>query len=183
MLLSTYQIFVVWVDLVIFSIKAWFAVLQTIFCVFIPTRRKSLKSEVAVVVGSSRGVGREIAIKLGKCYTKVVLIDIQQPETESVSRTITASGGTASYFQCDVSKREEVDATISRIEREIGDISMLFHCCSLPSPRSVVTNPPSVKQTIDISVTSYFYVSTFELWTFSDDKILCFVYDFIVRLS
>ena len=112
-----------------------------------------------MVVGSSRGVGREIAIKLGKCGSNVVLIDIQQPEIESVSKAITTDGGTAAYFQCDVSKRDQVDATISRIEREIGDISMLYHCCSLPSPRSVVTNPPSVRQTIDISVTSYFYVS------------------------
>lgn len=116
-----------------------------------------------MIVGSSRGVGREIAIKLGKCQSKVVLIDIQQPEIESVSKAIIADGGTAAYFQCDVSKRDQVDEIISRIEREIGDISMLYHCCSLPSPRSVATNPPSVRQTIDISVTSYFYVSLFSV--------------------
>lgn len=139
--------------------KAWLAISTSLLFLFLPSRRKELNSEVAVVVGSSRGVGREIALKLAKLNSKVVLIDIQSPEIESVSKSIIVDGGIAHYFQCDVTSKEQVEATVGKIEKDIGDISMLFHCCSLPSPRSVVTNPPPVKHTLDLSVTSYFYVS------------------------
>lgn len=35
---------------------------------------------------------------------------------------------------------------------------MLFHCCSIPTPHALLNSPPSVKATIDLSVTSYFYL-------------------------
>lgn len=159
MLLKTYSYFIVYIDVIMLLIKSWLAILTTIFLMFFPARRKSLRNEVAMVVGSSRGVGRELALKLGKLRATVICIDIQPSDGESVARSISVEGGVAHYFQCDVTKRDQVDATITRIENEIGEISMLFHCCSLPSPRSVVTNPPSVQQTINVSVTSYFYVS------------------------
>jgi all-trans-retinol dehydrogenase (NAD+) len=94
----------------------------------------------------------------------VICIDVQDPDDENVSRAIKAEGGTAFYFQCDIAIRGQVDYTIGRIEKEIGGISMLYHCCSLPSPRSVTTTPPSVKETLDKSVTSYFYVSIGGKW-------------------
>lgn len=98
----------------------------------------------------------------------MICIDIQSSDQETTSKE--ALGGPTYYYQCDITAREQVERTIATIEKEVGDISMLFHCCSLPSPRSVVTNPPSVKQTMDVSVTSYFYVSL----SSSDDALVNF---------
>lgn len=98
-------------------------------------------------------------MKLAKHRSTIICIDIQSPDQETTSNIVKASGGVASYYQCDVTSKDQVEKTISHIQRDVGDITMLFHCCSLPSPRAVNTNPPSAKQTIDISVTSYFYVS------------------------
>ena len=131
------------------------------FSFILPSQRKNLSTDVAVIVGSSRGVGRELSYKLGKLHSTVICLDLQSPEDESVSKDVRMDGGNAFYFQCDITNREQVENVISKIERDIGGISMLYHCCSLPSPRSVVTNPPSVKDTLDVSVTSYFYVSHF----------------------
>ena len=139
LLLKTYSYFIVYIDLWILFFRSWLAIFSSIFRVFFPTRLKNLSREVAMVVGSSRGVGRELALRLGAFNTIVICIDIQPSEIESVSRSIRENGGTAFYFQCDVTYREQVEA-IARIELEVGEISMLFHCCSLPSPRSVVTN-------------------------------------------
>jgi all-trans-retinol dehydrogenase (NAD+) len=113
------------------------------------------------VVGSSRGLGRELAYKLASLNSTVICIDVQTPDQEIVTKRIINIGGSAFYYQCDITEREQVERTIEDIEKEVGDVTMLYHCCSLPSPRTVVTEPPSVKRTIDISVTSYFYVSFF----------------------
>lgn len=89
----------------------------------------------------------------------VICIDIEAPEHETTSKTVSRSGGSAFYFQCDITRKEQVEKTISKIEIKIGDITMLFHCCSLPSARSLVHSPSSDKQTIEVSITSYLYVS------------------------
>lgn len=158
LVLRYYQFCVVMLDVIALLFKSYIAIIVSFFFFFVPNKKKSLKSEIAVVVGSSRGVGREISLKLGSSRAIVICIDIQPAENENVSLDIKRAGGIAHYFQCDVTNRDQVEATMNRIEREIGTISMLYHCCSLPSPRAVTTNPPCVKDTIDVSVTSYFYL-------------------------
>lgn len=104
-------------------------------------------------------MGRELALKLANQHSTVICIDVQTAELESTCKKIGKAGGSAFYYQCDVTSRDQVERTIKTIEQDVGEITMLYHCCSLPSPRVVVTNPPSIKQTIDVSITSYFYVS------------------------
>lgn len=129
-------------------------------------------------MGSSRGLGRELALKLGKLRSTVICIDIHSPELDRTSHTVKASGGSSSYYQCDVTNKEQVERTISTIAREVGDVTMLFHCCSIPSPRAIVTNPPSVKQTIDVSITSYFHVSFCFVWTLIELSANVFIFLF-----
>lgn len=102
-----------------------------------------------------------MAFKLSAMNSTVICIDVQTPEQEIVSKQIVDSGKSAFYYACDITSREQVDRTIESIDKDVGCITMLYHCCSLPSPRSVVNinEAPSVKQTFDLSVTSYFYVS------------------------
>jgi len=81
------------------------------------------------------------------------------PDREDTARQIHLRGGRSFYYQCDITNQEQVDRAIESIEAEVGIVTMLFHCCSLPSPRAVISEAPSVQQTMDVSVTSYFYVS------------------------
>jgi all-trans-retinol dehydrogenase (NAD+) len=101
-----------------------------------------------------------LALKLASLNSTVVCLDVQTAEQEVVSKNIVEGGKSAFYFQCDVTDKNQVEQTIESIKNEIGEITMLYHCCSLPSPRSInVQETPSVKETFDLSVTSYFYVS------------------------
>lgn len=85
-------------------------------------------------------------------------IDIQDPELEVTSKIIKQNGHQVYYYQCDITDRKQVEKTIENIERENGEVSMLFHCCSILTPHALLNSPPSVKATIDLSVTSYFYL-------------------------
>jgi short chain dehydrogenase len=159
LLLKLYQLAVVWWDLMHMGLIAYKEMWLSLFFIIVPLPKKTLRNEVAVVVGSSRGLGFELARKLASLHSTVICIDVQTPDQETLTKRIIEAGGSAFYYQCDITERRQVEATINSIERQVGDITMLYHCCSLPSPRSVITEPPSVKRTIDISVTSYFYVS------------------------
>lgn len=62
------------------------------------------------------------------------------------------------YYQCDITDRDQVESTITQIARDHGEITMLYHCISIPTPLLPGNAQPTVKNTIDLSVTSYFYL-------------------------
>jgi 3-oxoacyl-[acyl-carrier protein] reductase len=64
----------------------------------------SLEKKVAIVTGSSRGIGRTIAKELALRGAAVVVNYLKSAEAaEQVAKEITASGGKAAVFQADVS--------------------------------------------------------------------------------
>ena len=68
------------------------------------------KDKVAVVTGSSRGIGRAVALALARCGCAVTInYRNSQDEADEVVNSIRQMGGKAIAVKCDVSKREEVE--------------------------------------------------------------------------
>lgn len=73
----------------------------------------SLEDKVAIVTGSSRGIGRAIAKELAVRGAAVVVNYLKSTEAaEEVLAEITSSGGKAAVFQADVSKFEEAQELV-----------------------------------------------------------------------
>jgi 3-oxoacyl-[acyl-carrier protein] reductase len=83
----------------------------------------SLDGKVALVTGGSRGIGAAISRELAKAGAKVALnYRAGQEAADEVAGEI---GGLA--VRADVSKPEEVQALIERVEGELGDIDALVN--------------------------------------------------------
>ena len=89
---------------------------------------QSLREQVAVVTGASRGIGRAIAQELAQLGASVVVnyASSSQAAEELVSE-ITAAGGNAIALQADVSKAEEVDKLISSVLEKFNRIDILVN--------------------------------------------------------
>jgi 3-oxoacyl-[acyl-carrier protein] reductase len=73
----------------------------------------SLEDKVAIVTGSSRGIGRAIAKELAVRGAAVVVNYLKSTEAaEEVLAEINSSGGKAAVFQADVSKFEEAQELV-----------------------------------------------------------------------
>lgn len=91
----------------------------------------------------------------------MVCLDINAVGNSKTVETIKSSGWIAFGFTCDVTNKEEVDTVFRQIDDTVGDVTMLFHCCGVPSPRSLINDPPSIRSTLDVSIVSHFHVSQF----------------------
>ncbi|VAI38710.1 unnamed protein product [Triticum turgidum subsp. durum] len=86
------------------------------------------QAQVAVVTGASRGIGRAIAVALGKAGCKVIVNYAKSGmEAEEVRREIEESGGTAITFSADVSIEAEVETMMRAAIDTWGTLDVLVN--------------------------------------------------------
>lgn len=84
-----------------------------------------LTGQVALITGSSRGIGKAVAVALAAAGAKVVVTSRKREACEEVVQTIAAAGGTALAVACNVSDKEQRDALIDEAQSKLGPISVL----------------------------------------------------------
>ena len=87
-----------------------------------------LGGRVALVTGSTRGIGREIAGVLAECGARVAVTGRDQGKADEVARAL---GGDARGFACDVGDPVRVTALIDDVERGFGALDILVNNAGL----------------------------------------------------
>ncbi|MET3599742.1 acetoin reductase [Martelella mangrovi] len=87
----------------------------------------SLKGKVALVTGSSQGIGRGIALRLAREGADVALVDIKADKLETVKGEIEAMGVRSTTFVADVSDRDQVYAAVAHAEKELGGFDVMVN--------------------------------------------------------
>lgn len=80
----------------------------------------SLDGKVAVVTGSSRGIGRSIAETMAGLGAKVVISSRNREPCEKVADAIRKDGGEATVIPCNISHKDQVEALIAETEKAYG---------------------------------------------------------------
>lgn len=84
--------------------------------------------KIALVTGSSRGIGRAIAKALAEDGYKVcVNYRVRKDCAGSLVAELTAAGHTAMAYGADVSDRSQVNAMVEKIKDTWGDVSLLVN--------------------------------------------------------
>jgi 3-oxoacyl-[acyl-carrier protein] reductase len=84
-----------------------------------------LNNRVALVTGSSRGIGAAIAMLFAQCGAKVAIHGRDTTAIATVHSRITSRGGTAVPVVADVTKFADIETMRERIEHELGPIDLL----------------------------------------------------------
>src|SRR6476620_4247511 len=87
-----------------------------------------LSGKVALVTGSTRGIGRTIATTLGECGARVAIVGRDQEKSNTVAAEL---GGEAKGFACDVSDTSQVAQLVTDVESAFGSLDILVNNAGL----------------------------------------------------
>ena len=126
--------------------------------VFTPVE-KALHGKVALVTGSSKGIGRAIALELASrgatlavnCRTDVV-------GAHQVKEEIMVAGGTSEVFQSDVSRETGARSLVQDVINTYGQIDILVNNAGITRDRSIrKMTDQEWTEVIDTNLNSAFY--------------------------
>jgi glucose 1-dehydrogenase len=97
-----------------------------------PPAVRSLVGQKAIVTGANSGIGRAVALALGRAGAEVVVNYVSRPEeAQKVVAEIETSGGRAFAFKADVSQEAEVQAMFARAVETFGALDILVNNAGL----------------------------------------------------
>jgi len=92
-----------------------------------------LSGKVALITGSSRGIGKAIAVQLAQHGARVVISSRKLESCQAVAAEIAAAGGTALARACHVGHKEELQALVDATITQWGRIDIVV-CNAATNP-------------------------------------------------
>lgn len=99
----------------------------------------SLAGRVALVTGSSTGLGKAMARCLGVAGAKVAMNYANStPRAEAAHAELEAAGVAAKLFRADVTSEAEIDAMLTAIEGSLGPVDIVVMNATPPQPQKPI---------------------------------------------
>ncbi len=102
-----------------------------------------MKDKVALIIGGGGGSGRISAQMFAQEGCKVVVADISEEEAKKTADLIVADGGVAVYIKCDVTKEEDIEATVNLAETTYGKLNFALNIVGTNTDFTELANVPS----------------------------------------
>lgn len=118
-----------------------------------PDRLVRFTDQVALVVGGAQGIGKAIAVRLGREGAHVFIADIDRPMMETTVREMTAEGSDAHMIECDVRDSAQVQAMAAAVVAAFGRIDVMMYVAGIaPAAPFLELTEKMLDDTLDINL-------------------------------
>lgn len=93
-----------------------------------------LDGRVAIVTGGARGVGRGLSLALAKEGASVAIAEIDTQTGPATEKEVRELDLAATWFECDVSQRDQVERTVAATVEAYGGVDILINCATGARP-------------------------------------------------
>ena len=117
----------------------------------------SLEGRIALITGASKGLGRAMALALGKAGATIALVSRDQQKLEGVAAEVQAMGAKAHVFVADVSQEDQVHRLQHEVEAAVGAVNILINNAGINIRKDLVDFTLDEWRSVqDTNVTSVF---------------------------
>lgn len=121
----------------------------------------SLKGQIALVTGASRGLGRAIAIAFAEAGADVAInYNQRSSEAEKTADDVRSFGRRAIVIQADVSNTAQVDSMARQIESSLGSVTILVNNAGIAKAQAIQDiTEQDFEHVMRVNLTSMFLVT------------------------
>ena len=116
--------------------------------------------QVALVTGASRGIGRQIALKLSSHGAAVILADLSQEDSETVAESIREQGGVALAVAMDVGQPDQVESALACVAEQFERVDILVNNAGITRDNLLLRmKEEEWRQVLNVNLDGAFYVT------------------------
>jgi NAD(P)-dependent dehydrogenase (short-subunit alcohol dehydrogenase family) len=94
-----------------------------------------LSGKAVLITGAGKGIGREAALLFAREGASIAIADVDAEAGDGTRGLIEGQGGKALFVQTDITKPENVQATIVKVVAKFGKIDVLYNNAGGSSPK------------------------------------------------
>ncbi|MCP3775769.1 SDR family oxidoreductase [Paenibacillus sp. MZ04-78.2] len=118
----------------------------------------SLAGKTAIVTGSTRGIGKGIAVRYGREGANVVVSGTNAELCEEVAASIRQEGGSAIGIPCDISKLEDINRLYDKTLDTFGEINIVVNNAGIAVFKPFVeVDPETVRSIWNVNLFGTFF--------------------------
>ncbi|MBC8313085.1 MAG: 3-oxoacyl-[acyl-carrier-protein] reductase [Candidatus Cloacimonetes bacterium] len=99
---------------------------------------KNLSNKTAIITGSARGIGKDIAKKFSENAANVVIVDIIQDEINKTVKSLKKFNPNVIGIKCDITSENEVQNLVENVIEKFGSIDILVNNAGITKDKLLI---------------------------------------------
>ncbi|XP_022335580.2 short-chain dehydrogenase/reductase 3-like [Crassostrea virginica] len=122
-------------------------------------KNKDISSDILLITGGGRGIGRALALEFAKHNPKhIVLWGRTEKSLQQTAEEVRELGVKCSYMICDVSKSQEIYNNYADIKKKIGPVTLLVNNAGIVHGKQIVDiQDEDIQKTLSVNAMAHIW--------------------------